>query len=150
MMKVAGALLLLLSPFYVLSQAFRPDPDWRFENFNSQNHFVNADIADMIMDKHGYVWGSSMGLDRFDGYKTSNFNSFNPGEGALRTNGGGLITDRNGQLWIGSAGLCYYDDASGKFVYIKTDAQHTITYVYSFCMQKNYLWFVCEDRKSVV
>ncbi|WP_214071780.1 triple tyrosine motif-containing protein [Mucilaginibacter sp. dw_454] len=136
-------LLLLLLPYKLLAQSFTPDPDWRFENFNSQNHFINDEILDLATDKYGYMWSCSRGVQRFDGYKTTFFNSFDETKGTIRTNNTDVITDNNGRIWVNSSGLCYYDDASNRFVYIKNDAKHTILYVNSFFVQKNYLWFVC-------
>jgi ligand-binding sensor domain-containing protein len=144
MIKFKLSLLLLLLPIDLWAQAFTPNPDWRFENFNSQNHFISRGIADITMDKNGYVWTCSDGVQRFDGYKTIDFNSFNQAKGALRGNYTSAIADNNGKVWISSSGLCYYDDASGKFIYIKPDSKHNITTVNSLCIQKNHLWFVCE------
>ncbi len=135
---------MLLLPFNLLAQSFTPNPDWRFENFNNQNHFVSREIANLTIDKHGYVWTCSRGVQRFDGYKTVDFNSFNHSKGSLRDNYTNIITDDNGRVWVSSAGLCYYDDESGKFIYIGPDAKHPITFVNTFCIQKNYLWFVCD------
>ncbi len=131
-------------PFALLAQSFTPDPDWRFENFNGQNHFINREISDLAMDKNGYIWTSSTGVQRFDGYRTVEFNSFDQLKGGLRDNYTGEIADNNGRIWVSSAGLCYYDDASGKFIYVNPDAKHNLTYIDAFCIQKNYLWFICE------
>lgn len=137
-------MLLALFPFYLLAQAFTPNPDWRFENFNSQNHFISNEIPGLAVDKRGYVWTSTGGLQRFDGYKTVEFNSANHEPGALRSNSTDITADRNGRVWINSSGLCYYDDASGKFIYVQSDAKHPITTSQGFCFQKNNLWFICD------
>jgi len=121
-----------------------PTPDWRFENFNSQNHFISREMGGLTIDKFGYVWVCSSGVQRFDGYKTIDFNSFAQTEGALRDNYTDIITDNNGRVWVSSAGLCYYDDTSGKFIYAKPDPKYNITYAYAFFVQKKYLWFVCD------
>ena len=144
MVRFGIGLLLILVSFDLLAQSFTPDPDWRFENFNNQNHFVSREIGNLTIDKHGYIWTCSRGVQRFDGYKTVDFNSFDHSKGSLRDNYTNIITDNNGRVWVSSAGLCYYDDATGKFVYIEPDAKHHITFVNTFCLQKNYLWFVCD------
>lgn len=144
MVKLGLGILLLFFPFYVLAQGFTPDPDWRFENFNSQNHFISREILSLSTDKHGYVWTCSDGVQRFDGNKTVYFNSFDRAKGSLRDNYTSVITDVNGRVWINSAGLCYYDDASGEFIYVQPDSKHNITAVNACYVQNNYIWFVCE------
>src|ERR1700733_5007992 len=131
MMRFGFSLLLLFMPFVPLAQGFTPDPDWRFENFNSENHFISREIPNLTMDKHGYMWTCSGGLQRFDGYRTIEFNSFDQEKGALRANYTDIITDNTGRVWISSAGLCYFDDATGNFIYIRPDPGHNITFVES-------------------
>jgi len=128
----------------MLAQPFSPDPDWRFDNFNSQNHFNNHGVNNIVVDKHGYVWVCGTGLQRFDGYKTIDFNNYSQGGGALRTNSVDMVADSYGRLWVSSGGLCYYDDAGGKFVYLDIDAKHKINGVNCLFSQKNNLWFVNE------
>jgi ligand-binding sensor domain-containing protein/two-component sensor histidine kinase len=142
-MKFGFGILFFVLPFYALAQGFRPDADWRFENFNSQNHFISTSIFNMTMDKHGYMWTCSRGIQRFDGYKTVDFNSLRAGPGSLRSNYTDVAADSSGRVWVSAAGLCYYDDAGAKFVYVKPDPNHAIAYTQGFCFQKNYLWFVC-------
>jgi len=144
MIRFGFSCLLFFIPLRLLAQVFTPNPDWRFENFNSQNHFINREIPDLTLDKHGYVWTCANGLERFDGYKTKEFNSFDKSEGGLKGYYSGVIADSTGRVWVGSAGLCYYDDISGKFVYVKPDSKHDFAGFAAFCADKNNLWFVCE------
>ncbi len=139
-----GFILLLLLPFKLLAQPFTPNPDWRFENFNSQNHFVSLEISALTIDKNGYVWTSGVGLQRFDGYRTTEFNSFDQAKRVLRSNYTCVIGDNKDRVWINAGGLCYYDNASGKFIYMQPDANHHLTRVEAFFVQENYLWFICE------
>src|SRR5580698_4160837 len=78
--------LLLFLPFTVSAQSFAPSPDWRFDNFNSQNHFISREISSLTVDRFGYVWACSRGVQRFDGYQTVDFNSFEPGNKAIKDN----------------------------------------------------------------
>src|ERR1700749_5202359 len=111
--------ILLLLPTSLFAQGFVPNPDWRFENFNNQNHFVSRGIATIATDKYGYVWASSQGVVRFDGYRTLNFNRFDHANGALRDNATNLVADSTGRIWVTSGGLCYYDDAHSRFIYVE-------------------------------
>ena len=143
--KALFLLFFLAAPLWLIAQSFAPDPDWRFENFNNENHFISTGISDITVDKHGYVWTSSNGIQRFDGYRTIDFNSFDRAKSGLRDNTTDVVADADGRIWVSSAGLCYYDDVSGKFAYIQPDAKHNnITNVFSMFAQKNYLWFVCD------
>jgi ligand-binding sensor domain-containing protein/two-component sensor histidine kinase len=144
MMRFGLTFFLFFSPFILLGQVFTPNPDWRFENFNSQNHFVNREISDLTVDKHGYVWTSANGLERFDGYKTKEFGRFAKSKDGLRSMFTGVLADSAGRIWVGSAGLCYYNDANGKFVYIKPDPRHNFNDFAACCVEKNAIWFVCE------
>lgn len=144
MVKFGFLLLLITIPFSLLAQGFTPDPDWRFENFNSQNHFVSRAISDLTIDKNNYVWTSNSGVQRFDGHNTTEFNSVDENAAALRSNYTDVAADNDGRIWVSSAGLCYYDNASGKFVYLHPDANHPITYTQGFCFQAGNLWFVCD------
>jgi len=145
MIRFAFSLWLLIAPIDLLAQVFTPDPDLRFENFNGQNHFISVGISDIAVDKHGYVWTSNTGIQRFDGYRTVDFNSFDRTKSGLRDNSTDIIADNDGRIWVSSAGLCYYNDVTGKFIYIQPDRKHnSITNVFSMLAQKNYLWFVCD------
>ncbi|WP_295651282.1 triple tyrosine motif-containing protein [uncultured Mucilaginibacter sp.] len=144
LIKFALSFLLLFLPFKLLSQMFRPDADWRFENFNVQNHFINREISDMAFDKYGYVWTCGRGIQRFDGNKTSYFYKFDIAPGALRDNYDDVIADNTGRIWACAAGLCYYDDASNKFVYLDGDSKHKIENANACLVQKNTLWFVSD------
>jgi two-component sensor histidine kinase/sugar lactone lactonase YvrE len=134
----------LAAPLYVSCQNFTPDPDWRFENFNSQNHFINRDLNNIAIDKNGYVWTSSSGIQRFDGYKTIDFNSFNEVNGGLKSNTTDLIADKNGRIWVISGGLCYYDDAAGKFIYVQPDPKRPLNGADFMTIKDNCLWFIGE------
>jgi ligand-binding sensor domain-containing protein/two-component sensor histidine kinase len=134
--------VLLLIPFNLIAQSFVPDPDWRFENFNSQNHFINSEISAIAVDKYGYIWACSRGVQRFDGYKTTDFNSMDHVPGGLKDNYDDVINDTNGRIWVGSEGLCYYDEAAGKFVYVQPQTGNKIKVANACLAQKNLLWFV--------
>jgi len=136
--------LLIFIPCGLFGQSFVPDPDWRFDNFNSQNHFTSAPVAELAVDKKGYVWASGTSLARFDGNHTNYFTHDTHSNAGLRGNYPGVVCDGNGNVWISCYGLCRYDEAGGKFVYVKNDPKHNFRNAESFCPQGNYLWFICE------
>ena len=144
MVKNGFGFWLLLFPLQLLAQSFAPNPDWRFESFNSQNHFVGGEIHSIAMDKYGYLWTCSRGVQRFDGYHTEDYDSFSTGNNAIRSNSVNILADSYGRIWAGSGGLCYYDYALNKFVYLTADAAHNFKTVNSLLVYQNRLWFVCE------
>src|ERR1700744_2462402 len=116
--------IILLSAHFVSAQSFTPDPDWRFESFNGQNHFVGGEIHNIAMDKYGYLWTCSRGVQRFDGHHTADYNSFSTGNNAIRSNAANIITDNDGRIWVSPGGFCYYAYDLSKFIYFKADARH--------------------------
>lgn len=133
-----------MMPLSVLAQQFAPKADWRFKNFNKQSHFNSKYIIDMTLDSTGYIWVCNMGVARFDGFKTVQYDSFGQAPGLLRSDyAGSLITDPQGRVWVGDGGLCYYDSGINGFKYIEPDSGPPLTFAFSFCIVKNNLWFVC-------
>src|ERR1700740_3685932 len=100
MAKFGFGMLLVFSSFQLLAQEFIPNGDWRFENFNSQNHFISREILSLTTDKHGYLWTCSGGVQRFDGNRTVYFNSFDQGPRVLRDNYTSIIRDNDGRVWV--------------------------------------------------
>lgn len=137
-------LLLFLLPSALTAQSFMPNPDWRFDNFNSQNHFISRETTGLTADHHGYIWASSRGVQRFDGFKTADYSSFEQGNNALKDNYTDLIADSTGRIWASSAGLCYYNETAGKFIYVQPEGKPDLSYAYALSFQKNTLWFVCD------
>jgi len=136
--------LFLATPLGLFAQTFSPDPDWRFDNFNRQNHFVSRNINNITQDKRGYIWVCSRGIQRFDGFRTIDYNSNDTSTGGLKNNYTDLISDNYGRIWVSSAGLCYYNEVLGKFIYPDAGANRVITYAFAPSIQKNNLWFVCD------
>ncbi|MEP6613749.1 MAG: hypothetical protein ABJA76_17730, partial [Mucilaginibacter sp.] len=128
------------------AQFFTPDPDWRFENFNSQNHFITRQVLGVALDKQGYIWTCGLGVQKFDGIKTVQFNSFNRTVHSLKENYvPQIIADNSGRIWASSGGLCYYDNVGDKFIYVQpSDKKLKIDYAFGFYLQGNYLWFVSQ------
>lgn len=134
----------ILLPLNLLAQAFTLTADLHFQNFNKQSNYINQYIIDMIVDKSGYVWTCGSGVQRFDGFKTIEYNKFSPSNAPLRiAYSGNLLADRSGRVWVGSGGLCFFDQSINGFRYIDPDPKHILSYAYAFNLQKNYLWFVC-------
>ena len=142
--RLHAVLWLLLFPFRVFSQGLAPDPDWRFENFNDQNHFISREVANLTLDKQGYLWTAAIGVQRFDGFSLVDHKSFAGRAGDLKSNYTDVITDYSGRIWVSSAGLCYYNSLTGKFIYVEPKDRPKLTYAYAFCTQGKNLWFISD------
>jgi len=140
--KTLFSLFFLVAPLYFFGQGFTPDPDWRFETFNGQNHFISNEINNVVIDRNGYIWTSSSGIQRFDGYKTANFNSFEQGNQGLKSNSTDVIADNAGRIWVNSAGLCYYDDEESRFIYVNPDPKRPINGLDYMIIKGNNMWYV--------
>lgn len=127
------------------AQDLRIIPDLRFENFNAQRNFSYGYIGTVSVDRKGYVWSTGNGLFRFDGLHVQAYTNFNNQGHGLRANySDDLLTDRFGRLWIGNGkGLCYYNDTLDNFHYIDFDSTHPVTHAFSFLLDGNSMWFVC-------
>ena len=136
--------LSLWLPSHLFGQSFTPDPDWRFENFNNQNHFANAPVAQLAVDRKGYVWTCGTGLRRFDGINTIDFGGIEHTKYGLRGNYPGIFRDNAGNVWVTCRGICRYDDVTNRFIYVKADPKRNFTDAESFCTQSYNLWFVTE------
>ena len=125
------------------SQSFTPAPDWRFENFNTQSHFLNRYVGNLTIDGEGYLWTASIGVQKFDGTKLVEYSSLSRAPGSLKDNYTDVIADSSGRVWVSSLGLCYYNRVNNQFVYVQPDAKHKLEYAYNFAIQDNLLWFRC-------
>jgi len=119
--------------------------DWRFNNFNGDNHFLSINIYNIAFDKHGFVWTTGNGVAKFDGYKTIFYNKNNNRTAGFKTNyTDPIAVDFKGRIWVGSdGGLCYFDEVNEKFKYVAVDSLHPISYAYAFLLKGEKLWFVC-------
>jgi len=98
-------------------------------------HVTNADglsdgvVRSITQDKYGFIWfGTSYGLDRFDGINLKTFFS-KPGDPHSLGNNyiQSLYCDEKNILWIGTySGLCHYDYSSNQFTRYSSTSPVTI------------------------
>lgn len=77
-----------------------------FSHLNINNGISDNGIKCIFKDSNGFIWfGTSSGLNRFDGYKVEIFQHELSDSTSIADNDINAITsDKNGNLWIGTAG----------------------------------------------
>ncbi len=135
-------IILLLIPFLLIRPAaaqeagtsFYPGTSLRFEHLTVDDGLSqNAGLA-LLQDRQGYLWiGTQDGLNRYDGYRITQFKHDPENPDTLGFNGViELYEDSDGILWIGTwgGGLDRYDPRTGKFSHYLPDdepASATVT-----------------------
>ena len=91
---------------------------YEFRKVQSNGEMSNACIHCMFRDRQGFIWfGTTSGLERFDGYRFKTFHSRTSDPESLLDDGVDEIhEDQNGFLWIHtSLGYCVYNPETEKF-----------------------------------
>jgi len=102
-----------------------------FDNYNVENGLSHDYTHAIAQDQHGFIWiGTQYGLQRFDGYKFTNF-LHNPADSnSIASNYISFLeVEADGKLLIGFydiAAIDRFDPATGKFAHqeISDHAQH--------------------------
>ena len=92
-------------------------PDMRFRRVDTREGLSNSMVYSILRDSQGYVWfGSSFGLNRYDGYRIRTFFSYDKDTTSLRNNRIDEIQEgHGGRLWL-KQGMNYslYDPVTEK------------------------------------
>ena len=108
--KISALLLsfLLLLPILNNSKLFAQE-DYLFENLNVADGLSSSSLnafQNIFQDKYGFIWfGTSDGLNRYDGYNFKIYKNMPGDTNSLPSSNIQLITeDDDGNLWIGTVG----------------------------------------------
>ena len=108
--------LLVLLGAGVLAQA-GVIPDMRFRRVDTREGLSNSMVNSILRDSQGYVWfGTSFGLNRYDGYRIRTYFSYDKDTTSLRNNRIDEIQEgHGGRLWL-KQGMNYslYDPVTEK------------------------------------
>jgi ligand-binding sensor domain-containing protein len=115
---------LFISLFAVSFQVYGQD-DYVFENFNTKQGLISNETKQIVQDKKGFLWISSVdGISRFDGYQFVNHRLTN-----IRMYCA-IAVDEQGILWAASDKSIYqYDESKQvftKYLSIKTKPNYKI------------------------
>ena len=101
----------------------------KFKNFGIDNPMSYSFVRTIAQDKDDFMWfGSSEGLDRFDGHQTLNFQHDSSQPNSLSSNViSRIIIDKQQRLWVGTfgGGLNLYRPASQDFIHFTTKTRNT-------------------------
>jgi len=117
-------LLLINIHFSIIAQEVK-----KFKNFGIDNPMSYSFVRTIAQDKDDFMWfGSSEGLDRFDGHQTLNFQHDSSQPNSLSSNViSRIIIDKQQRLWVGTfgGGLNLYRPASQDFIHFTTKTKNT-------------------------
>ena len=93
----------------------------QFKNFGIDNPMSYSFVRTMAQDEDGFMWfGSSEGLDRFDGHQTLNFQHDSTQPNSLSSSViSSILFDKQQRLWVGTfgGGLNLYRPESQDFIH---------------------------------
>ncbi len=84
----------------------------QFQHITSEDGISQSEVYTFLKDSQGYMWfGTVDGLNQYDGYTITTFNSNNSNHNSIPNNTiRSLDEDRFKRIWIGTDdGLCFYD-----------------------------------------
>lgn len=114
-----------------------------FDQLSENQPLSQSSINCVLQDRDGFLWiGTWSGLIRFDGYKTTVYQSENK-EGSIQSNKIlAIYEDREGYLWIGThmGGLFRYDKNKNTFRHYAHNPQNTRS------LNNNNVWAIQEDK----
>lgn len=105
----------------------------KFENYSTKHGLSSNEVTTIFQDSKGYMWfGTTMGLNRFDGYTFKVFTHSNTDSLSISCNEvTSIAEDKHGFLWVGTDnGLNKMDVRTGRFTRFYADKS-------SGCLLKN-------------
>ncbi|QJW90176.1 histidine kinase [Spirosoma taeanense] len=139
------AICLLISglagiPLRLWGQSARPaeagNSTVQFERLTTEQGLSNYVVVPIMQDRKGYLWfGTATGLDKYDGYRFTNY-KFDPRDTTSLTKNQvyTLLEDRDGLIWVGtSEGTCRFNPRTEKFIrLVKSPANpHAFSFIQS-------------------
>jgi len=113
--------LLLCVPLAAVSQK----PNLRFEHLTTGNGLLHSFVICIMQDSRGFMWfGTTDGLNRYDGYKFVAYQHDNNNKNSLSNNHiTGIVEDASGDIWIGTlgGGLNKFDRSTNLFTHFVYD-----------------------------
>ncbi|MFD2034637.1 two-component regulator propeller domain-containing protein [Belliella marina] len=93
-----------------------------FRRIQNENGLSKNTVYSVLEDQKGFMWfGSSDGIDRFDGYKFKDYRSMLIAQtGLTSTHVYSMVSDDQGYIWLGmEEGLCRFDPVIEQFTLFK-------------------------------
>jgi len=134
------AFLLFFSLF-----AFSQNQKVKFTHLTTRDGLSNSTVNAVIKDRDGFMWfGTTDGLNRYDGYKFIVYRKKNGDPNSLPANNvSALFEDKRGNLWVGTVdGLCRFNPKENNFINYKADPADIST------LSLSSITCIYEDRKD--
>ena len=119
---------------------------FNFRHLTSNDRLSDGTVRSIVQDKYGFMWfGTSYGLNRFDGINVKNFFSSHGEPGSLIDSYiQSLYCDTEGNLWIGTRkGLNRYNYADNRFINYVASKNIVITDMHED--KKGNMWLATDD-----
>ncbi len=101
-----------------------------FKNFGIDNPMSYNFVRTIAQDEDGFIWfGSSEGLDRFDGHQTLSFQHDSSQPNSLSSSViSRILIDKQQRLWVGTfgGGLNLYREKSQDFLHFTTKTKNSV------------------------
>jgi signal transduction histidine kinase/ligand-binding sensor domain-containing protein/DNA-binding response OmpR family regulator len=113
-------IIITLIPLLLFSQP----PQLQFEHINTSDGMSNNSISCILQDRQGFMWfGTSDGLDRWDGYTFKIFSHDANDSNSISNNTiWSIHEDSSGNIWVGTEnGLNKYNPLTESFIVYLTD-----------------------------
>ncbi|MCB0520247.1 MAG: response regulator [Saprospiraceae bacterium] len=121
-------LALFLFPLPLLAQQVR------FEHFTADQGLSQSTINCIAQDRRGFLWvGTENGLNRFDGYRFTHYETQVGDTTSLGNNSiKSILEDREGFIWVGTQdGLYRFDPKTEAFLHFRNDPANPNSIAYN-------------------
>lgn len=118
-----------------------------FKHYQVEEGLSNNSVISILQDHRGFLWfGTSDGLNRFDGYTFKVFRNIEKDKTSLGSNSiTYLFEDRNNTLWIGTVkGIFYYNPVKENFIKPEGSESKNIRFIHQI---KNGHLFYAEENQ---
>ena len=104
-----------------------------FKHYQVEDGLSNNSVISILQDHKGFLWfGTSDGLNRFDGYSFKVFRNIENDKTSLGSNSiTYLFEDRNNTLWVGTVkGIFYYNPVKENFIKLPGSESKNIRFIH--------------------
>lgn len=139
--------LITVSFFFIACCSFCQELDLKFRNISREQGLSNSTAQCIYQDSEGFIWiGTADGLNRYDGYKTTVYQTNPADSGSISGNYISCISeDRQKNLWIGtSKGLNLFNRRNNKFTHFTHHLENAAS------LSSNGISCIYEDKKGNV